>query len=364
MLDEWKAKYPKSELRLVRSELYLAAYESLGDNAKLLATATEMTSEQPDNLVGLYWQVVLAPTIGKSVTPELLGQTERAARRLLAGAGAYFSPEKKPAWMNEEQWKAQRSTAEFLAHRALGWAAWQQRDFAGAEKELVTCIQQKPNGAEAASWLGFVLALGKDPDRRVASLWQLARASVMRDEGALPEPQRRQVGTVLEHAYNAFHGSSEGLDRLRDSSLSAPFPPEGFTIESAEVIAARRAEEEFVRANPELAAWLKIRKSLDAADGDAYFSETLQGKTLPKLKGTLIRSTPARRPNMLVIGLSNPTSEEMAIKLSSRMPNDAEAGTVITFEATAETLTREPFMITVSADPDKIEGWPGAHDRK
>jgi hypothetical protein len=215
-----------------------------------------------------------------------------------------------------------------------------------------------------ASWLGFVLALGKDPDRRVPSLWQLARASAIRDEGALLETQRRQVNTVLERAYSAFHGNSEGLDRLRDSSLSAPFPPEGFNIESAEVIAARRAEEEFLRANPELAAWLKIRKSLDAADGDAYFSGTLQGKALPKLKGTLIRSTPARRPKMLVIGLSNPTSEEVVINLSARMPNDAEAGTVITFEATAEALTREPFTLTVSADTDKIAGWPGIHDQK
>ena len=42
LLDQWKAKYPKTDLQQVRQELYLAAWQSLGDSPRMLAVAREM----------------------------------------------------------------------------------------------------------------------------------------------------------------------------------------------------------------------------------------------------------------------------------------------------------------------------------
>jgi len=39
LLDQWKAKYPKTELLQVRQELYFSAYQSLGDNVHMLSVA-------------------------------------------------------------------------------------------------------------------------------------------------------------------------------------------------------------------------------------------------------------------------------------------------------------------------------------
>src|SRR5258706_3998422 len=54
LLDQWKTKYPKTEFRQVRRELYFLSYEALADSTGMLATAREMLAEEPGNFIGLY----------------------------------------------------------------------------------------------------------------------------------------------------------------------------------------------------------------------------------------------------------------------------------------------------------------------
>ena len=70
------------------------------------------------------------------------------------------------------------------------------------------------------------------------------------------------------------------------------FPLAGFQIESAEALKARKEEEELNLSNPELAAWRRIRKRLQAQDGETYFAESVKNSPLPKLKGRLIPLQP------------------------------------------------------------------------
>ena len=120
LLDQWKARYPKTEMRQVRRELYLSSYQTLGDSDGMLAVAREMLSDQPDSLVGLYWCTILIPG-GKSGSEETLRVGERAARALLSGRDTHFSAARKPASLPDAEWRKQGANAELLAHRALGW---------------------------------------------------------------------------------------------------------------------------------------------------------------------------------------------------------------------------------------------------
>jgi len=61
LLDQWKTQYPASQFQQVRRELYLAAYQSLGDSPNTWKIAGEMLSAQADNLVGAYWFALLLP---------------------------------------------------------------------------------------------------------------------------------------------------------------------------------------------------------------------------------------------------------------------------------------------------------------
>jgi hypothetical protein len=352
LLDQWKSKYPQSELRQERRELYLQAYQSQGDSAKMLAMAEEMIGEKPDNFVGLYWCTVLIPA-GRDSASDRLKIGETAAHQLLSGLDGYFRAGASP----------EKTRVGLLAHRALGWVAWQRGDYAAAEKEFAGVLHQSPKDGEITAWLGMVMALEKEPEKLVPSFWYLARAASMHDDGALPEGQRRQVDMLLEKLYVSYHGEPGGLEKLEVDAAASPDPPAGFTVESAQVIADRKAEEELERTNPELAAWKKLRKRLDAVDGDTYFAESVRNTPLPKLKGTLIRATPARRPKELVVWIGAPNTEEITLKLSAPFPNEADPGTALEFEGVPEAFTKSPFTMSIDVERDKVVGWPAHRGR-
>lgn len=338
LLDQWKDKYPKSEFQQIRRELYFAAYQASGDSPNMCAIAGEMISAQPDNLVGAYWFALLLPEV-KSPAAAQLSLGEKAAGVLLAG------PKSQPG-------------VEWTAHRALGWIHLRRGEYPAAEEELRKCLELDPTGAQISAWLGTLMGLEQQPEKRVPALWQLARASAYRDAGALPDGQQRQIAQVLERLYVSYHGDASGLDRLRSAAAAAPFPPQGFDIEDAAAAALRKQDEELSRANPQLAAWVRIRQKLDSPEGDRYFAENLQDKPLAALKGTLIKADPPDKPKELTLGIIDPAQAEVVIKLESGFPNAAEAGTVLEFEGTVSAFVKSPFVLTVMSDASKISGWP------
>ena len=356
LLDQWKAKYPKTELLQVRQELYFSAYQSLGDSAHMLSVAREMVAGGADNLVGMYWVTLLVPE-SKEVNPDLLGAGETAAKQLLAGLDKYFGAAAKPAATTPEDWTKRRTEVELLAHRALGWIQWQRSDYPAAEAEFAKALEISPNAAEISAWYGTVLALDRQIGNQPLALWHLARAASYRDAGALPDGQRRNFGNLLERLYTNFHGDTTGLDQLKLSASTAVLPPAGFTIESASAMAIRKQDEELARTNPALGAWVKMRRKLESPEGDAYFA-TLRSTPLPRMKGTLLKATPQNKPKELVLGVGDATAEEVTLKLETPFTHEAEFGTVLEFEGTIDAFTRAPFSITILSTTDKIDGWP------
>jgi len=338
LLDQWKAKYPASEFQQERRELYLAAYQSLGDSQHMLGIAAEMLAAQPGQPVGAYWFATLLPEAGQA-SAEQLTMGEKAAQQLLAA-------------------QTKKAGVEWLAHRVLGWIHWQRNEYGPAQEEFRKCLELEPGNVMISAWLGTVLAAGQEPDQRVPALWQLARAVSNQGPGALPDESRRQLTPVFERLYSSFHGETEGIDRLRTAAAASVFPPAGFDIESAATIAIRKQDELLSRTNPQLAEWLRVRYKLEAPTGEQYFSDTLHGNALPKLKGTLIQATPPDQPAELTIGIVDVNTAEITLKLSAAFPNAAPPGTVLEFEGTADSFVRSPFGLVVLSAPEKISGWP------
>jgi hypothetical protein len=356
LLDRWQAKYPQSELRQVRRELYLAAFETLSDGARMLKTAREMLAEQADNPVGIYWCTLLVPEV-RDPPADVLGAGEKAAHQLLAGLDTYFAAAAKPAAASDADWQTRKRSAGLLAHRTLGWIAWQRGDLAGAAKEFRLYLDQDAASAEITAWMGIVSGLQKEPANHVAALWYLERAAALRGEGALPDGQQRAVGALADQVYTAYHGDGEGIENLKTAALAAPVPPPDFRVETAAAVAARRADEELTRTNPQLAAWVHIRRQLESPDGDKYLAD-LRATPLPKLKGVVIRVQPETKPVEIVLGLTQPPTEEVVLRVSTPFPNAAPPGTELEFEGTVDSFGKQPFTLTVLTDREKITGWP------
>jgi hypothetical protein len=83
----------------------------------------------------------------------------------------------------------------------------------------------------------------------------------------------------------------------------------------------------------------------------------LKEAALPKFKGKLISMTPATRPKELVIGIEKADTPEVTLKFENALPGKMEPGTELEFEGTGESFTKDPFMLIVNVDKDKLTGW-------
>jgi tetratricopeptide (TPR) repeat protein len=181
LLDRWKSAYPKSALAQDRMELYLAAYQALGDGPNMLHTAGELLSAQPDSLVGAYWFALLLPE-QKAPAPELLALGEKAGNLLLAGPKS-------------------QAGVEMTARRALGWVHWQRSEYGPAEEEFRQCLQLDPASAGISAWLGTVLAIQQQPEktgaRAMAIGARLGLSRCRRIAGRAAAADRRRTGAPL-----------------------------------------------------------------------------------------------------------------------------------------------------------------------
>jgi hypothetical protein len=205
--------------------------------------------------------------------------------------------------------------------------------------------------------LGLVSGLQKEPDQQVGALWYLERAAELRGDGALPLDQRRIISRLADDLYSAYHGTGDGLENLKSAAAAAAAPPQDFQIETAAAVAARKADEELTRTNPQLAAWVHIRRGLESSDGEKYLTD-LRNAPLPKLKGTVIRVQPEDKPSEIVLGMSQPLTEEVVLRLATPFPNAAPPGTELEFEGAVESFTKAPFTLTLTVEHEKIAGWP------
>ena len=150
---------------------------------------------------------------------------------------------------------------------------------------------------------------------------------------------------------------------------TSAFPPEGFSIESAQQIAVKKAEEreEFLKAHPDLALWqTAIKGPLVKDDGDAYFEMNMKGTLLPggangvqKFTAKIVSMTPETKPKQIVLALEQPGVPDVTLELSGALPGKMEPGEELQFEGVAKSYTKQPFMLVLGTDPDQIAGWTG-----
>ena len=363
LLNAWKEKYPATDFKQERLQLYLTTYQALNQPAKMVETAQEMLANDPKDLQALYWIAFLTPSLGKN-TEDVLQPGEKAASGLLSNLDTFFAPEKKPPQATEADWKKARTDMEAAAQKTLGWIAMQRKNNEDAAKAFRSSLDLNPNAGEVSYWLGTVLLGTRKAENISPALYHFARAAYFEGQGALVPQGRHEVGKYLEKVYTNFHGDRSGLDELLARAKVNAIPPDDFKIESSYEIAARK-EEEFKKTNPMLALWMSVKKELTGPNGEAYFESNVKGAGLPggaegiqKFKGKLISHKPPRNPKELVIGIADPNTPEVTLVLDEPLTGRAEAGTEIAFEGVASAFTREPFMVTFDVEKAQLQGWP------
>jgi hypothetical protein len=370
-LDKWKTAFPASDFGEEREEQYLFVYQQSNMNREAFDKATEILKARPNHFYSLSAIERLIYTLPPPPKPTDLDTAERVSKYLLDNLDTVFAPANKPMDVKDAEWATYKAPMKNAAQATLAWVYVQRKDHPKAETELTKYLHMDPTQVPTSLSLGGeLLAQNQEhPEKLPLGLYQFARAASYEGQNSLPAPARKQALEYLTKTYTAYHGSNEGLDKLLALAKNNPFPPEGFSIVSAQQIAAKTAaeQENFIKTHPDLGLWqTAIKEPLVKDGGEAYFEMSMKGALLPggangvqKFKGKIVSMSPETKPKQIVLALEQPNVPDVTLDLSEALPGKMEAGEELQFEGVAKSYTKQPFMIVFEVEPTQIAGWTG-----
>lgn len=361
-LQTWQDKYPQTDFKTERLQLFINALRQLAPSdpaaaKQLIDRANELLKVDPKNFQGNYFIALWGPrTGGASPSPDLLSQVDTAAHGVLDN----LPP--KPANMSDADWDKAKGAIQAVAHNALAWEDVQKKDNPGAENEYKASLQADPTQANVSAGYAKMLIDDKKDDEIPLALFEYARAAQYDGPGALPADQRQKLMDYIKTQYTNFHGNTDGLDAMMAQAKTQPLPPDGFTIANANKLAQAEADKLNARigSDPQFKLWYAIKQNLQDK-GDTFFSSDVKDVEIPggaegvkTFSGTVISVDPPDRPTKVVLGVEDPTKPDATLEFSQPLPPDAlnviKVGQKIDFSGVADSWTKDPYML-VFKDP-------------
>ena len=96
-------------------------------------------------------------------------------------------------------------------------------------------------------------------------------------------------------------------------------------------------------------------------NGADYFEKELKDSAVPPMKGTLVEGKPACKSKELLVAIPLPDATgspvaEITLKLDAwALAGSPEAGTIIQWTGVPKAFTKDPFMLTMEVEKDKLE---------
>jgi hypothetical protein len=355
-LDKWKADYPETEYAQDRLGLYFVAYGALKDYHNQVMMAQELRKTLPDNLQLLRTIFGDVPLI-KPPTAEDLAAVVDAATFIINNPDKVFNPKNKPAGQSDTDWNNLKPQMIEYSKNQLDWVAEQQ-----GMDAVIARLKADPTRVNLNVWLGKeILAQAKEhPEKQSDAIFHYARAASYTGPGCLDPKARTQMKSFVDRAYKTFHGSADGEDKLLAAAANQALP-DGYVIESTVDVAKKgaAADEAARAANPMLAQWRDLKTILTADGGQAKFDADIKDSALPKFTGKIVSMTPAVRPKTVVVAVEKEGVGDCTLTFEAALAGKMEPGEEISFEGIAKSFTKDPYMLTVTVEKDKLTGWTG-----
>jgi hypothetical protein len=384
-LDTWAQKYPESDWKDDRLYYYISAYAGTNQPAKVLEVGSALMARDlkkvyadpkagPQQTLTVLYQMAVSILKLPTATAEQSAAGEKAARELQEFVPNFFTAANKPAGASDAQWTEARTTMEKVSKDTLlyivskpGADALNRYTTSKDAKECVTAetaykkaLEQHPENAQIAYQLGRALRCqqASGAEKVAQALYEFARAAAL-DPTLGGTMEAKVLNTYLESAYNTFHGSLEGLEQLKTMAKASPLPPADLKIETASAILAIQ-QAKFEQSNPQLALWMRIKGALSENNGMTYFESELKDSGVPPLKGTLIEGKPACKSKELLVAIPMPDQQgnpvaEITLKLDVALAGKPETGGTIQWTGVPKAFTKDPFMLTMEAEKEKLE---------
>jgi hypothetical protein len=337
LLHQWEQKYPDSDFKGQR-EVNIADAES-----KIAAKALAAGTSAAD-----------------------MDAAQKAAQDLVDNLGKYLSPQNKPAAVTDPaQWAQIKQTMLVQAHMELAAVSASKKDDARTEAEYRTILGLDPNSAATAYQLGILIYRSKKVERFPEAFFWIARGIEMSGAEALDAKTKAAADKYLKAAYTGYHGDDTGLDDLKKMATSSATPPPDLKIKSLIEIENEKAGDAaaFAAAHPDIALWRQIRDALKADNGQTYF-EMVKGSLIPPQDGAFkmfkgkIVSQPS--PKEVLVNVEN-AAGDLTLQFENPLKGmPLNPGDEVSFKGVVEAFVKDPYMLTLTADKEDVEGIPAS----
>jgi hypothetical protein len=356
-LDKWKADYPETEYAVDRLGLYFVAYGALKDYHNQVAIAQELRKTLPADLTLLRTIFIDVPQIKPPSADDLAAMAD-AANFIINNPDKVFDPKNKPQGQSDADWNNLKPTMIEYSKTQLDWIAEQQ-----GKDAVIGRLKQDPTRVQLNVWMGKLIleeAKKGHPEMQAEAIFHYARAASYTGPGCLPDKDRGGMKSFVDRAYKTYHGSAEGEDKLLEFAATSALPGDYHIKSNVEIAEEKNKADEANRsANPMLAQWRDLKTILTGDGGQAKFDADIKDSALPKFSGKIISMTPALKPKSIVIAVEKDGVADCTLTFEAALPGKMEPGETLTFEGIAKSFTKDPYMLTMEVEKDKLEGWTG-----
>jgi tetratricopeptide (TPR) repeat protein len=368
-LDKWLKDYPDSQFAKNRRLILLGTYQQLNRPKDVINTGKEVMKDDPLQLQALS---AMAVAVYQIVPPEpqYLTDAQMVLNTILDNLDKLYAPDKKPQGVADDAWAKGKVEMQNFAQRTLGWTYMQQKDNAKAEEAFTKALATDPNNAQVSAWLGTVMIAQRQaaPEKIPVALFHFARAGYHEGAGALDAAARKSYQDYFHRVHKQYTGDGKDAEQVVTWAKAGALPPGDFKIKSQlDKIKEELGNKEKLKAeNPMQYLWQEMKAELTGENGQSYFENSMKDALLPggaegvKLfRGKLVSTNPEVNPKTLVISIGGAENGDATLLLDAPLRGKMEPGADISFEGTAKSFSKAPFMVTFEVEKGKVTGWAG-----
>jgi hypothetical protein len=355
-IEAFLTKYPNSVVKEEMLEQLMAAYQATNNMDKTVDAAGRLLQTDPNNLRALAITVYIkkAQAAQKSTPAEQQPLLDDAAASAQKGIAA-----PKPASMSDADFLKLKAATTPIFYSAIALDDQLKKDYPGAEdafkKELqsVPAAQTQTGPALNDTYLlGQAYAQQTPPDLKNA-VWFLTRAAQY-----APPAAKDQIEKAAEYYYNKYHGGMDGFDQVKTLVTQSVLPPDSYNPTPAPPPPSPADQAaKVVASTPDLKTLNLNDKEFILFNGKPEDAgkmwDTMKGQTY-EIPGKVVSATPNSVQLAVTDDAKASNTADFTVNMKKPLTTPPAIGTMVNYDATFDSYTQNPKMITL------IDGAPPA----
>lgn len=349
-LEAFLTQYPNSVMKTTALELLMGTYQQTGNQDKMMDTAKRLQTTDPCSMPALAlltYTARAAVQMGQNPQQNLADLAQYSNKGLDCVKTA-----PKPATSSEADWDTLKKKVTPIFEAGAGFAALQNKDFAGAQTHLKAAVDANPDDLQNVYPLCTAYLAANPPDS-VNGLYCLARSVNLAQPGSAAQTQ---IQKYFDSVYKNYHGSNEGEDQVLATAKTSPNPPAGFTItkyvpptpaQQAHTIVDGKTPEQIQQLS--FGEWELVLSAGVPEDQDKVWS-VIKGKPL-QMEGNVMAVT-SNTELQIAASADDIEAKRSDITLTMSGPIPAakmpKEGDTFDFEGTPASYTATPFMMMMT----------------